>query len=129
MDAEILLDSSVIIDFFRKRDKTASTLFGLIDQASLYVSVLTVFEVRVGVKSGRQQRDYDLLMQRIEVLPLDEACMDHAVDIYRDLKSQNALIGLADLLIAASALRYGLPVATLNRKHFERITSLPLVSV
>ena len=67
------------------------------------------------------------LTSGLDVLPLDELCVDEAVALYQDLKTRNALIGLADLLIAATALRYDLALATLNVKHFERLTALRIV--
>ena len=36
-------------------------------------------------------------------------------------------IGLADLLIGATARRHKLPVATLNLKHFDRIPQINLI--
>lgn len=127
VDAALLVDTSLLIDFFRKQDKSKAALFHLVDRDRLYISVITAFEVKVGITSERQQRDFDLLTKNMEVLPLDAQCADKAADVYQNLKARNALIGLADLLIAATALRHGLPVATFNEKHFERIESLELV--
>lgn len=76
-----------------------------------------------------QQSDYDTLAQNLEILPIDHACIDEAAAIYKGLKPKNALIELADLLIGATAVSNTLPLATLNRKHFERIQNLTLVSL
>lgn len=37
------------------------------------------------------------------------------------------LIDLADLLIAATAVTHGMSLATLNKKHFERIANIVLI--
>lgn len=129
VDAAILVDTSLLIDFFRKRDKSKAALFRLADRGRLCLSVVSAFEVKAGITSERQQRDFDLLTQNMDVLALDAACADVAAGVYQDLKARNALIGLADLLIAATALRHELPVATLNTKHFGRINTLSLVEV
>lgn len=89
----------------------------------------TAFEVNVGVTSERQRRDVALLVENMDVLPPDTPCADTPAEVYQRLKARNALIGLADLLIAATALRHGLLVATFNTKHFRRIESLRLVDV
>ena len=34
---------------------------------------------------------------------------------------------MADLFIAATAITHNLPIATLNRRHFERIDSLNIM--
>jgi tRNA(fMet)-specific endonuclease VapC len=62
------------------------------------------------------------------ILPFDNACAGEAVFIYRILKQQNSLIGPEDLLIAATALANKLPLATLNKKHFERVDNLILIT-
>jgi len=38
------------------------------------------------------------------------------------------LIDTPDIMIAGTALQNNMPVATLNRKHFERITGLELIT-
>jgi len=37
------------------------------------------------------------------------------------------MIDLADILIAATSISNGIPLATLNLSHFERITDLVIV--
>ncbi|GAA4461482.1 hypothetical protein GCM10023189_37000 [Nibrella saemangeumensis] len=53
--------------------------------------------------------------------------MDTAVHINGLLKKKRKQIDLADLFIAATAVAHNLPIATLNKKHFERIDILQLV--
>ncbi len=50
-----------------------------------------------------------------------------AASIYKELKKKRNLIDTADLLIASTAIAHNIPLATLNRKHFERIEKLALV--
>lgn len=95
----ILIDTSILIDFFRRREKSESVLMQLSDQNRLCISAITAFEVRIGIQTQVQQSDYELLTQNIEVLPVDDSCIDAAVVIYKSLKPQNALVELADLLI------------------------------
>jgi len=49
-------------------------------------------------------------------------------DVYgllaRKLRSSGNMIGVNDLWIGATAIRYGLPVLTRNRKDFDRIPGL-----
>lgn len=51
------------------------------------------------------------------------------MDTYKALKPKNALIELADLLIGATAISNSVPLATLNKKHFERIPNLVLIDL
>lgn len=125
----ILIDTSVLIDFFRKREKSKSVLVQLSNQYRFCISAITAFEVKIGIQTQVQQMDYEVLVQNIEILPIDDLCIDAAVAIYKSLKPQNALIELADLLIGATAISNSLSLATLNRKHFERISNLALINL
>jgi tRNA(fMet)-specific endonuclease VapC len=125
----LLLDSSILIEFFRKHDKAKTILFQLTAHYSFCVSVITSFEFQVGIKTVRQQQEYETLMANIQILSIDAACIDEAVSIFKRLKSQNSQVELADLLIGATATRYQLSLATLNQKHFARIPNLTLLDL
>lgn len=117
----VLLDSSIIIEYFRKEKKSKSILYQLSDKYRFCLSTITIFEIKIGLKSERQWNDYRTLIKDIEILPIDEFCIDETVKIYLHLKERNKLIELADLLIAAAAITNSLPLATLNTRHFENI--------
>lgn len=124
----ILLDSSIIIEYFRKEKKSKSILYQLSGKYRFCLSTITIFELKIGLKTERQWKDYRTLIKDIEILPIDEFCIDEAVNIYHHLKKQNKLIELADLLIAATAITNSLPLATLNTRHFENIKAIELLS-
>lgn len=69
----------------------------------------------------------DELLQKIKVLPFDKEVVKHAVFINRKLKQKRKQIDLADLFIAATAIANNLSMATLNRKHFDRIDTLKII--
>lgn len=52
-----------------------------------------------------------------------------AVKITKFLKSSNKLIEIPDIFIGATALANNMGIATLNKKHFERIPGLSIVEV
>ena len=60
-----------------------------------------------------------------EVLPLDDAAARLAGRINADLERVGRVIGMPDVLIAATALRNGLPIVTGNVAHFERVRLAP----
>ncbi len=125
----ILLDTSILIDHFRKVDKSKTILFWLAEKYRFYISAINAFEIKIGIKNERQKRDYMLIMRNIEFLPIDESCIEEAVNIYKQLKKKNKLIDLADLLVAATAVSNSLSLATLNKKHFENISQVELISL
>lgn len=65
----------------------------------------------------------------IAIYSLDEKAIDYAVATNTLLKKSRNQIEIADLFIAATALSYKIPLATLNRKHFDRVESLKLVQI
>ncbi len=124
-----LLDSTILIDYFRKRNKSKSILYKLSSNHSFCISSITVFEIKIGLKTENQINDYNVLMENIEILPLDDFCIDEAVKIYNHLKKENNQVELADLLIGATAISNSLPLATLNEKHFKNILNIELITL
>lgn len=70
---------------------------------------------------------WESFFDRVQILPFDEESAIIAAQIYKQLKSQNKLIAIADILIASIALNNQFPLATLNKKHFSRINTLELL--
>jgi predicted nucleic acid-binding protein len=61
------------------------------------------------------------------VLPFDNQAAEIAANIYLDLKNRSQLIPTDDILIAATAIRNDLQLATLNTKGFKRINGLEIL--
>lgn len=126
-DKIILVDTSILIDFYRKTDKANSVWIALVRQGYEFsISAITKYEIYSGATQG-QLAFWDSVLQAIRVIPFDEAAVDTAVDINLRLKQKRKQIDLADLLIAATAVTHQLSLATLNRKHFDRIDELTIV--
>jgi tRNA(fMet)-specific endonuclease VapC len=124
----ILADTSILIDFFRKTDKTNSRLIALVRQGYAFsISAITEYEIYSGAPVSQQDYWQDFL-GRIPVLPFDKDVVKVAVDINSTLKRKRKQIDIADLFIAATAISNNLPFATLNLKHFERIDTLQIVT-
>ena len=124
----ICLDTSVLIDYYRKKNKSKSLFFGLIEQYTFFaVSAVTEYELCLG-NSQEQNVFWDDFFSRVIVLPFDTKAAKQAVGIYKQLKQQNKLIDIPDIMIAGTALQNNMPLATLNRKHFERIHDLKIIT-
>jgi len=115
----ICIDTSVLIDYFRKTQKANSFFYELTKNYSEFaVSVITEFEIYCGVKSD-QQTFWNKLFDQFEILPFDSKSNIEAVTIYQQLKRKSKLIEMPDLLIGATAKSKGLKLATINVKHFS----------
>ena len=127
-NAVICLDTSVLIDYYRKKDKSKSLFFKLTEKYSIFaVSAVTEYELYLG-NSQEQNIFWDNFFSQITVLPFDTNAVKQAISIHRQLKKQNKLIDIPDIMIAGTALQNNVPLATLNRKHFERIDELQIVT-
>ena len=123
---EILMDTSVVIDHLRKTNKITTFFRQISEQHTLYISTVSKFELDIGV-TAQSRVFFDNIYEDLILLPFTDSCVNCAVEIYHKLKKQNQLIGMADLLIASTAIARDLSLATLNIKHFSRIDGLKLL--
>ena len=126
-DKIILVDTSILIDYYRKTDKEKSAWIALVRQGySFAISAITKYEIYSGATQN-QLVFWDEVLQAIAVIPFDQVSVDTAVIINSTLKKKRKQIDLADLFTAATAVAHNLPLATLNRKHFDKIETLNIV--
>ena len=125
----ICLDSSILIDFFRKKDKAKSFFFELTKTYSLFaVSIITEYEILVG-SNNETNSFWEDFFERVTVLPFGKLENKEAIAIFKQLKQDNKLIEIPDILIGATAKANKLKLATLNKKHFERVKNLELILI
>ena len=125
----ILLDTSILIDFYRKSNKENSHLLKLNSIYDIvFVSQITFFEIYIGANID-QKKFWDNVFNQITVLDFNYKAASSAIQIYKQLKAQNKIIETADIFIAATAIANNLSLATLNLKHFNRIENLNLVNL
>lgn len=123
----VLVDTSILIDYYRKTDKSKSAWVTLVRQGYEFaISVISKYEIYSGAMES-QLAFWDIILQTVTIIPFDEVCVDTAVVINSNLKRKSKQIDLADLFIAATAVTHNLPLATLNRKHFDRIEELAVL--
>lgn len=123
----ILVDTSLLIDFFRKKNKKNSIFYSLNQTYTIYISAVTEFEFLAGVGDDNT-RSITHFFESVTVCPFDSRASVIAGSIYRNLKSRNQMIEFRDIFIGATAIAQGLPIATLNEEHFKRIENLEMLS-
>jgi len=123
----ILLDTSILIDYYRKSDKSNAKLFLLKKENHRFIiSSITEYEIYAGVSTNKYIF-WEELLQNVGIISFDKSIARTAVVINNHLKAKSKQIDLADLFIAATAVSNNLPFATLNRKHFDRIDFLDIM--
>ena len=129
MDKELIcLDTSILIDYYRKKNKSKTKFLELSRKYEFAISVITKFEILTG--SNPQQIEFwNTLFNRITIFPLLEKDIEIASEIFKTLMKRNKIIGLKDILIASTSLANGLKISTLNVKDFERVDNLKIINV
>lgn len=131
----MILDTSILIAAERRTIRFEAFLEKLGDEP-VAMAAITASELLHGCHSAtdagtraRRSAFVEALFDIIPVIPfgLPEA-RRHAA-LWADLIREGAMIGPHDLLIAATALAQGQPVATLNGREFARVPGLRLVPV
>ena len=127
-----LVDTDWMIDHLHGIQRVVSRLDELAGEG-LGLSVISLAEVYQGVfYSNDPQGEERALAAFLRGIPIigvdDEVCRIFARERGR-LKSAGNAISDFDLLIGSTALRHNLTLLTNNRRHFERLQDLTIISV
>ncbi|MBI2196836.1 type II toxin-antitoxin system VapC family toxin [Candidatus Daviesbacteria bacterium] len=122
---KILIDTSIIIDHLRLKNKKQTILYRLFqNKHSLFASILTHTESYAGKSVWEKESVRNHLkniLAGIRILPLEENVSEKAGEIRVRYN-----LGIVDAIIAATSMLHGLNLATLNIKDFKKIKGLKL---
>ena len=130
-DLGLLLDTSVLIEAERGRLR-----LGNFEQEEVGVSVIALGEYWRGVeratsasqRSGRE-RFFDAILKEFTVIDIQLGEALAFARVWADLARAGTMIGSLDLLIAATAIRRGWRLATLDVRDFARVPGLDIVDL
>lgn len=133
-----LLDTNCISEAVSaKPDPNVETWVRAVDQRLLYLSVLTLGEIRKGVAGLAQGRRRTLLENWLEIdlqsrfagriLPVDAAIADRWGLLEADAKRRGKPLSTIDALLAATAIQHILTLVTRNVADFASL-SIPVLS-
>ena len=126
-DKKIIIDTSVLIEYFRKTDKNKTTLVQLsLEFNHIYISSITEFEIFNGA-TPNQIQFWNELISKLTILDFDSQAARVAATVVNNLKKKRKSIDKPDLFIASTALLHKMSLATLNKKDFEVIDSLNVI--
>ena len=128
---QYLVDTDWAIEYMRRRELVTSRLMELFPYG-LGISIISLAEIYEGILGADDPQDDERILQEflngVTIIPLDEAtCRIFARERSR-MRAAGNLIGDLDILIGSTALRHGLTLLTNNRRHFERLQGLNIVS-
>ncbi len=124
----VVLDTNIIIDHLRQspnNDTLLKQIARKTKKEDLAISVITVQELYEGKSTLNEEKEAYMLatITPLRILPYTYEVAQTAGKIARDLKQP---ITFADAAIAATAITYGVPLLTLNKKHFAGIRELEM---
>ncbi len=128
----ILVDTDVYSYLGKPGSRNASLYTAHTEGKRIALSFITIGELYFGARKSNWSEDRigDLAdrLRSVAIVPYDiEVCK-----VYGEIKAKLVLAGKRiednDLWIAACAIRHSIPLVSNNRKHFERVPGLILVS-
>ncbi len=133
-----LLDTNCISELVRPHpEPRVIEWFEAADEEALYLSVLTLGEIRKGVAGLIQGRRRTRLEMWLEIdlrarfagriLPIDSAIADRWGWLAAEARRNGTPIPIIDGLLAATALHHGLTLVSRNARDFEQ-AQVPLLN-
>lgn len=121
MAKPVLLDTDVLIDFFRGHEKAVD--FISTHQDRILLSAIVVAELYAGVKGEAELAALNDFIALFRVVPVS-AEIGKAGGIYKRDYGKSHGIGLADAILAATAETESAELKTLNTRHYPMIKGL-----
>lgn len=121
MAGRLLIDTDVLIEYLRSREKAIEYLEGL--EADLSISVISVAELFAGVKGEDEERALQQFLLAFTIRTVTEGVAQVGGLYRRDYRPSHGT-GLADALIAAIAEELGLSLVTFNRRYFPMVSEV-----
>ena len=121
MARSILLDTDILVDFFRGHNKAVA--FVNTHSARIILSSIVVAELYAGVKGDADQVVLDKFISLFRVVPVG-AEIAKAGGIYKRDYAKSHGVGLADAILIATAEAEDAELKTLNTKHYPMLRDL-----
>lgn len=124
--AEPILDTSIFVDLFKRRPEADEFIGTRLRSGRLVLHAAVAAELTAGLRDRKEVRAFDELTAKARTLIPNEADWTLALQLCRS-HTRTSGVDWVDCLVAATALRLGVPVATINEKHFRVIRGLKVV--
>jgi len=121
-----LTDTDILIDAMHGVADAAGFLAAQYAAGGVWISIVSAMELTIGCRNATESKKLQKFLQRITILPIDTATSDLTYQLVQSFFLSHGLL-IPDALIAATALKNGLPLHTKNTRHFQMIPQLNLV--
>lgn len=121
MENAILVDTDVLVDFLRGRDKAVALVKACSDR--IILSSIVVAELYAGVKGEAELAALDRFVALFRIVPVT-AEIAKAGGLHKRDYGRSHGVGLADAIIAATAMSENAELKTLNIRHYPMMKGL-----
>lgn len=118
--ARVLIDTSVWIEFFRRREPYHGIVTRLIDDEQVVCCGIILAELMQGAKTDKELAVFDDFLQVFTFVPETPELWASAGKLSGKLRRKGITVGLSDCFIAVAAALAKVQVATLD-SHFETL--------
>ena len=122
------LGTNTLSYFMRGEGRVAQKLQAISPQ-QVAIPAIVAYEIRHGLSRSVRRplaTAFEHMLRMVVVLAFDADAAEHGADIRRRLDGAGTLTGPHDVLIAATARRYGCTLVTHNTREFARVTGLQI---
>ena len=128
MTGEVLIDTSVLIDHLRSKDKSNTFLIRVLESSTYaYISVLTLAELY----SGKSVWEKEEVRKEVEQLvsQLNRLGISESISRFSGYLNAKFNLPLVDALIAATCYEHKLTLATLDHDLLNKELGIPLLKI
>jgi predicted nucleic acid-binding protein len=126
--SDYLLDTGIVIRHLRGQRRIVQLLRGFGGLGRLAIATVTRLEMHAGMFPEEKYATQKLL-SRFVTYDMDRDIADRAGDYMRENSERGSVLRVPDAIIAATAIRHGLTLVTLNHKDFEKIPGLRMADI
>ena len=113
-----LLDSDILMDFFKKKSEAVVLISNLASEGNLAMSILSVAELRAGWNPRETKSLLPRFYELIDIKNITKEIAELAGKFRWEYKTQGISLPTIDTLIAATAIIEDYQLVTRNKKDF-----------
>lgn len=114
---KVLIDTSVWIEFFRKKEPYHTFVLGLIDEDRICCAGIVLGELLQGARSGKELEVLKDFLHVFDFVPETPEIWEKAGELSFALRRKGGAVGLSDCFIAVAAMACDAEILSLD-KHF-----------
>ncbi|WP_409029266.1 type II toxin-antitoxin system VapC family toxin [Gracilimonas sediminicola] len=119
MQTKMIVDTNIFIDFLKGNEDAVHFIQ---KNQPVSTSVVVVSELYSGVKTKAEMNELSSFLSFVNKIDVTEAIARKAGLLRRKYHKSHG-IKIPDAIIAATAEQQGVPIATLDKKHFSVLTN------